>query len=223
MKMKCFLILALIVCFTLPGCDNIFDGNDDSDSEKKEEGNGEAAAPNIYLYPENAMDISVELTFTDNNGFFTHTEPEYGDGWDVWVEPDGLVDGTYDFLYYAGELRSQFQTVEGWAVGAENVFDWFEDTMLAMGFNQKETGDFIDYWTGHLPASPCYHIYPQSTKLVNEHVAINIDPLPDTLVRIWFYIERVENCEALLAPQAANPFERDGFVVVEWGVFMPFE
>jgi hypothetical protein len=184
---------------------------------------GLAAAPNIYLYPEMAGNISVTLTFMDESGVFTHTDPEYGNGWDVWVAPDGLIDGTYNYLYYAGELQSRFQLDEGWAVEEKDVFQWFEQTMSQMGFNQNEIADFIDYWIDHLPASPCYHIYPQDTGLVDAHVAIHIEPVPDTLERMWFYIEKADHCEALLGPEEVVPFEREGFTVVEWGVFMPAE
>ena len=95
--------------------------------------------------------------------------------------------------------------------------------MLRMGFNQKETGDFIDYWIDNLPPSPCYHIYPQNTERANDRIAVDIEPEPDTLERMWFFIETVDRCEALLEPAEIVPFEREGFTVVEYGVFMPFE
>ena len=232
-----FPILLLALCVTMFGCTSWFpDHDNNNDCEYNENGELECAekgdiydnggageAPNIYLYPETADNISVKLTFVDNAGYFTHTYPEYKDGWNVWVEPDGLIDGTYDYLYYAGELRSRFQLMEGWAVEEKDVFRWFEDTLLQMGFNQNETDDFIGYWVDNLPPSPCYHIYPQDTELVNAHVAIDIEPVPDTLERMWFYIDTVDHCEALLEPEEIVPFEREGFTVVEWGVFMPFE
>jgi hypothetical protein len=222
MKSKLLPILILIICVMMFGCADWF-GNDDDDDDTKGGGGGAAAAPNIYLYPETAGNISVKLTFTDVSSVFTHTDPEYADGWNVWVEPSGLIDDSYDYLYYAGELRSRFQLKEGWAVEEEIVFQWFEEIMLEMGFNQNETDDFIEYWVEHLPPSPCYHIYPQDTDLVGAHVAIDIEPVPDTLERMWFYIDKTDHCEALLEPEGVVPFEREGFTVIEWGVFMPFE
>ena len=223
MKSRRLLALLLVLCISMIGCADFFGNNNDDDDKASTDNGGACAAPNIYLYPETAGNISVKLTFTDESGVFTHTDPEYGDGWNVWVEPDGLIDGSYDYLYYAGELRSKFQLAEGWAVEGEKVFQWFEDTLLQMGFNRKETDDFLEYWTANLPPSPCYHIYPQNTDLINAHVAIDIEPEPDTLERMWFYIDEVDYCEALLEPAEIVPFARQGFTVVEWGVFLPFE
>lgn len=203
------------------GCAEWF-GNDEE--EEKRDGYGGAAAPNIYLYPEEASNISVKLTILDEYGYFTLTEPEHGDGgWDVWVEPDGLIDGTYNYLYYAGVHKTEFQEIEGWAVEEEDVFRWFEDKMLQIGFNQNEIDDFIEYWLEHLPPSPCYHIYPQDTEIVDARVAIDIIPEPDTLERLWFFIDTVDFCEAILEPEERSPFFRNGFTVVEWGVFFDFK
>ena len=214
-------ILFFAFCLTMFGCADWF-GNDDDDDDPKSSSAG--AAPNIYLYPEIAGEISVKFTFMDDIGGFTHTEPEYGaDGWHVWVEPDGLIDDTYDYLYYAAVVATKWQKSEGWAVQEENLFQWFENTMLEMGFNQNETDDFIEYWTDNLPLSPCYHIYPQDTEQANARIAVDIEPEPDTLKRMWFYIEKTDHCEALLEPEEIVPFERNGFTVVEWGVYMPLE
>jgi hypothetical protein len=50
--------------------------------------------------------------------------------------------------------------------------EWFEETMLQMGFNQNETDDFIEYW---------------------------------------------------VEPEDIVPFDREGFTVVEWGVYFDYE
>ena len=82
MKSKLLAILLCILCATMFACADFF-GNDDDD-EKEMDGHGGAAAPNIYLYPEIAGNISVKLTVIDEHGFLTHTDPEHGDtGWDV--------------------------------------------------------------------------------------------------------------------------------------------
>ena len=45
----------------------------------------------------------------DDIGGFTHTDPIYGvDGWHVWVEPDGLINGTYEYLYYAAVVATKW-------------------------------------------------------------------------------------------------------------------
>lgn len=151
MKLKFFSMVFLALCLAMFGCTNIFEGNGDNNEAKEGDPDdaepGLGAAPNIYLYPEVAGNISVKLEFADENSFFTNTDPEYDEGWNVWVEPDGLIDGAYDYLYYAGELLSRFQKIEGWAVEEDGVFEWFEKTMRQMGFNQNETDDFIVFIT----------------------------------------------------------------------------
>ena len=73
MKRTTALLLALLTAASLTGC---------------WPGGSEAAKPVIYLYPEAAANVSVEL---DYDGRLTCTYPVYEDGWSVAAAPDGTL------------------------------------------------------------------------------------------------------------------------------------
>ena len=69
-----------------------------------------AEKPVIYLYPEQAQEVSVRL---DYDGRLTDTIPAYGDGWKVTAWPDGRLvnhsDGKeYPYLFWEGEDRTAY-------------------------------------------------------------------------------------------------------------------
>lgn len=62
--------------------------------------------------------------------------------------------------------------------------------MLApYGFNEKETSEFIDFWTGHLIEDVDHTFYPQETEVVDRVMPLHVSPKPDEVSRIWFYAE----------------------------------
>ena len=77
-----------------------------------------AEKPVIYLYPEQAQEVSVRL---DYDGRLTDTIPAYGDGWKVTAWPDGrLVDHNdgkeYPYLFWEGEDRTAYDMTKGFVV-----------------------------------------------------------------------------------------------------------
>lgn len=174
------------------------------------------AKPNIYLYPEEKSDVAVSLEMSQGTWVFA-SYPEYVDGWSVSVEPDGLIDGAYDYLFYEAKLEGEFQRNKGWAVPQEEVISWFEKTLFEYGFNEREVDDFISYWAENLPWEPCYNIYPQLDEEISSAVGLVVDPMPASVLRLWFLLDGSETCSALTAPQIPV-FSREGFTVTEWGL-----
>jgi len=172
-------------------------------------------APYVYLYPQEAMQVDVTLTPAEGM-FISESIPEYGDGWSVWAEPSGLLDGTYDYLFYESTVLWLFQDEQGWAVPAAEIFDWFAEQLPALGLNDDETADFLEYWTIHLPYAPCYRVFPQPLEIVEQEMELLVEPAPDSVLRLWLMIEGADACEPIEAP-VVEPFAREGFTVVEWG------
>jgi len=177
-----------------------------------------AAKPNIYLYPEEATDVAVSLEMSEGTWILA-SYPEYVDGWSVSVEPDGLIDGAYDYLFYETKSEGEFQRSEGWAVPQEEVISWFEKTLFEYGFNEREVDDFISYWAENLPWEPCYAIYPQLDEEISSAVGLIVDPVPTSVLRLWLLLDESETCSALTAPQIPV-FNREGFTVTEWGLII---
>ncbi len=175
-------------------------------------------APYVYLYPEFAQNVQVVL-LPGAAITITQSDPPYGSGWNVFAEPGGLIDGTYDYLFYESTVYSNFQDVEGWAVIQTEIFDWFEVHLPDMGLNSDEVQDFLDYWTVNLPAAPCYHIFPQPLSIIEQTMDISITPAPDNMLRLWLMIEGSQSCGLFTEP-GLQTFSRDGFTVIEWGMTM---
>jgi len=204
-------VLAVLVVGALGLAVGCSDDDDNDDNE-------DAGAPYIYLYPETAQEIKVTLEPADGCEI-RKTVPDYGGGWTVWVEPSGRIDGMYDFLYYTAGVHQDFQLDHGWAVPAERIFPWFEETLPSLGLTGKETGDFVAYWGAHLPYAPCYRVYPQDNVYVDRQIGLSVEPPPDSVLRLWLVVIGEEECPVIESPLPTG-FEREGFVVVEWGVVL---
>lgn len=175
--------------------------------------------PNIYLYPEETTEVSVRLVPMEP-GALTVTDPEYGEGWDVEVTPEGIIEDEYTFLFYESDVPALYQTEFGYVVPYEDRLAWMEDTLPLYGLEGAEVDDFIDYWTIHLPEMPYYFFFPQNSARCDELVALEVDPEPDNVLRIWFYVVGAYGPFRLPEPPPPRHFEREGFVVTEWGIMV---
>jgi hypothetical protein len=208
---------------------------------------GEAGGykPNVYLYPATEADINVWLAFV-GGGRMTASEPEYIEGWDVTVTPEGRITayepvwfldpetgehwpipargepaGEYDYLFYEGELAGPGQLDYGWVVPREEIESFFRETLAAYGFAGRETDDFVDFWAPRLSDYPLFAVYPQTAAEYEKLVSMAVFPAPDSVLRVVFTIRGLwENAELTLTEPAIAPFERRGFTVVEWGVIL---
>ncbi len=185
--------------------------------------------PVIYLYPENPMNVSVTLATSPATDLIW-SWPPYGDGWDVFVEPGGLIDGIYPYLYYEAFAPNVhdfgiYQFDEGFVAARDELFALLENYMLAVGFEGREVGDFLLYWTQELPIYAWYAVYPQFHEIIRHSVDLVIDPAPDNMLRLWLIFEGYDDYPAQLdlAQPAPVGFSRAGFVAVEWGVIQAFE
>ena len=174
--------------------------------------------PNIYLYPETTINVKVNLTSQKGN-YVTVSIPSYNDGWEVMAEPSGIIDKKYEYLFYEGSEIIFEPTNFGWSVPSLELWQFLPKKMAEYGFNKKEIKDFIDYWQIHLPKGEFYDIIPIVNHEIDKEFALKIEPLPQSLLRVWFYINSVEKQSKLNPPFITN-FERKGFTVVEWGVLL---
>jgi hypothetical protein len=196
--------------------------------------------PNIYLYPTETTDVSVRLELAEGCAL-TRSDPPYGDGWRVTVSPDGSlsdsrgylvgeVDGEevifdaprYGYLFYEAEAPDVWQTERGWLVTRNDLTGFFTDLLNAYGFRGREVDDFLEYWPPLL-SDPFYIVCPQ-TENIDAVVGLRVEPEPDSVLRLFFLIEPLDEAAATAdwyLPEPVIPhFERTGFAVVEWGVVL---
>ncbi len=197
--------------------------------------------PAIYLYPKNKMNVNVKVA---PKGTFTYTDPVYDSkkGWNVTAYPDGKLSwqdnaygvnskgekrqtNIYDYLYYESKIHDSLinKPNEGYVIANNDLYNFYQTTLPKLGLNQKETQDYIEYWTGILPEAEYYFIGLLSKENVDFIEPMSITPQADSTLRVRLYYEALNKTEAeqkmktLKNPVLSGTFERNGFTVVEWG------
>lgn len=175
--------------------------------------------PNIYIYPTEDLNLYVSINFP-SRGKIIESIPKYNDLWNIFVNPSGLINGEYDFLYYECSVPDLFQKNSGWIIKKENLKSFFSENMLLHNFNSREIKDFIDYWIPILVSSEYYEIYPQYSPTINSIVNIDFSNSPNNFFRLFYLIkERSDNKIELLTPEIELAVRKQ-FYVIEWGVIL---
>ena len=208
------LIIGLLIISTIPfhSCQPEDDDINDSIVVYK---------PNIYIYPQEKTTMSVNLGFP-KGGEIIKSIPDYGKGWNITVDTNGLIDNSYGYLFYESIQPDVWQQNEGWIIRKKDLKDFFNNNMSDYGFFGQEIQDFIDYWIPRLTDSELYAIYPQNKMIIENVINLNFLKKPDNLLRLFYVIEEVAEIPAnkLPVPKIDKSFEREKFFVVEWGVIL---
>ena len=172
--------------------------------------------PVIYLYPEEETDVSVTLAY---DGTLTCTYPNYKTGWHVSAKPDGTLtdeDGqTYRYLYWEGTSGTDYDFSTGFCVAGEDTAAFLEDALAQLGLNREEANEFIIYWLPQMQDN-AYNLISFQQDVYTDSAKLTVDPVPDTLLRVFMAWQSSEKFVDLPAQELSAP-ERTGFTVVEWG------
>ena len=209
--------------------------------------------PAIYLYPEKPTDINVKL---DVDGKLTVSDPVYNEntGWNVKAYPDGriqlsdvsnqssvknkpttdnrLLTTEYPYLYYEADVTGVEIPNSGFVYSRDDLPKSLKSLMGRIGFNEKETSDFMNYWLPKLSDKPYYFVTLMPEKVINEKERLTFchpelaegspsdckkSVTPDTLIRTRFVFEGLDY-PLSVAPLANIPtHSRSGFTVTDWG------
>ena len=174
--------------------------------------------PVIYLYPENPMDISVQLNL--KNSEFTTIYPKFNgkNTWNVHAKPNGdiiLNDRTYPYLFWEASSYDVPSSNEGFIVTEENAEKFLEEKLEILGLNEKERTDFIVYWLPQLLKNKI-SLCTFQTKAFFDNFELNITPKPDTLIRVYLGIKKLDS-PINVKEQKLESVERKGYTVIEWG------
>ena len=176
------------------------------------------AKPVVYLYPETAQEVYVELGCEDE---LAVTYPEYGDGWHVLAEPDGTItdlsDGKeYSYLFWEAEssdMEADFS--KGFCVRGEDTAEFLQETLAAIGLMPREYNEFIVYWMPLMQGNE-YNLISFQWENYDAAAPLSVTPEPDSILRVFMAYKAVDE-PVDIEPQTFEPFTRDGFTVVEWG------
>ncbi len=180
---------------------------------------GECGKPVIYLYPEETVDLNVQLFPV---GGFTKTEPAYGSGWNVTAQPNGQLvnhaDGqTYSYLFWEGLGGAYSAPDNYWVVAQADIHGFLINTLTKLGLNQQETADFMEFWEPHMEDAPYYKIGFHGTDVMNQIAPLKISQEPDSVLRILMDYEELNEPMESRPPHLLPPPDRSGFTIIEWG------
>ena len=176
--------------------------------------------PVIYLYPEKPMDISLQINMKNNNKFIV-VYPKFNkenNTWNVHAKPNGEIiinDKTYPYLFWEAQSYLKVEINEGFIVKDEDAENFLEEKLKIFGLNDKESADFITFWLPILLDNKL-SVCTFQTKEYYENFELNVEPKPDTLIRIFLFIKKV-NTPIAIKEQKLEKIERRGYTVVEWG------
>lgn len=177
--------------------------------------------PNIYLYPEKNSQLSVKLNFP-KGGKIIKSIPEYEQGWNVTINPDGIIDNHYTFLFYESQQPNVWQRKSGWIIKQKELESFFRNNMTEYGFKGQEIQDFIVYWIPKFTRFKYYAIYPQLAETIDTVIELKISEKPDNLIRLFYVIKGYSHNPNLdlKQPTTETEFTREEFFVTEWGVIL---
>jgi hypothetical protein len=173
--------------------------------------------PNIYIYPNETKQLTIEIGFP-KGGHVIQSEPVYNSGWNIMVDTNGLIDNQYHYLFYESIQPDVWQKNKGWVIEKDNLLTFFNENMAEYGFNNIEIKDFTDYWIPLLKNKPRYAIYPQTIDIIEKAILLNVSEKPENLLRLFYFIEGLDQPAQLKAPLTPKPTEHHGFTITEWGV-----
>lgn len=171
--------------------------------------------PAVYIYPEQAGVFQVELDF-GSGVRLTASEPDYGEGWSVFVDRTGLIEGSWDYLFYEVALKGAPRIAEGWCFSWSELSAGLDRITRDLGLNEAEQRDFLTYWQERLPRREYYEIHPVCGEDLDPWVGLRIDPAPETTLRFWLFFQGGDTRVDLPAPEFSR-VQRVGTTVVEWG------
>lgn len=175
--------------------------------------------PIIYLYPTENTEVSIKL-LKDKN--LTCSYPKYKDEWKVLAQSNGILkdldtNRQLYSLYYESKSDVEFKVEkEGFVVNGEDTISFLEEKLAILGLTERETEEFIIYWLPKLESNKYNYIRFATLDEINANMQLEINPNPDTTIRILMTFKGLENPIDIQEQQLETP-DRAGFVAVEWG------
>ena len=105
---------------------------------------------------------------------------------------------------------------DGFIVEGSDVAEFLEEKLAILGLTERESEEFIIYWLPKLEANKYNYIRFATLDEINENMPLEINPNPDTIIRVLMTFKGLENPIDVEEQKLITP-ERTGFVAVEWG------
>ncbi len=194
--------------------------------------------PNLYLYPEiggqpvkeingkETVELRVSLRMENDRMAASWPVAEEAEGtyrWNVYAAEDGTLydagGNEYSYIFWDTMRDGEADFSEGFCVRGCDTAEFLRETLSGMGLTPREYNEFIVYWLPRMKDNPYNIISFQNDSYAADYPLEIEDPAgntPDSVLRVMMAWKPSRE-KAELRAQSFEPFERKGFVVVEWG------
>ena len=180
-----------------------------------------AKKPVIYLYPEDTIDVSIDVK---PEGEFIFTYPNIENGWDFTCTPEGEIkdgDQSYRYLFWESKQKMEPSIInpkQGAIIKGEEIVAYLENQLAEYGMTASERADFITYWGPILQTKTNLYIYVLLDEACDAIASLDINPKPTNISRYYLiWTEVPSDYSPKLEPQEVPKMQREGFTVLEWG------
>jgi len=177
----------------------------------------ELGKPVIYLYPQQETSVKVRV-----GANISLSDPLYPPGgWSVAAHPNGTLTyqgRLYDSLFWEGQGHGYYPDYrdQGVVVSQAELLPTLQKQLSQLGLTPKEAADFLTFWVPRLPNTPYVRLTWLGTWEMNRLAPLEVEPQPDTIIRIFLEFEGLQEIKALKPQALASPARR-GFTLIEWG------
>lgn len=175
--------------------------------------------PVIYVYPEKETNVNIKLNVNGNLGF---TYPLYNEGWNFTATPDGnitLNNKQYSYLFWESEMPKYAidkKDQTGFLVSTDTLLTFLENSLSQMGFNSKESADFITFWYPRMMVNEKNYVKFLFNESCDAYAELKISPKPDNIFRVGM-VWTEATTDFVPEVQKILSVNRKGFTVIEWG------
>ena len=134
----------------------------------------------------------------------------------VWrrTHPGGR---TYPYLFWEAEQAGwTLDRARATLVGDGQATSFLERVCDAYALTDRECADLVTYWMPEMSRHPYVIVQLVDRGTWDARARLQIDPAPDTVVRLFMLLEPTDTPVATGDP-ALPRHERHGFTAVEWG------
>ena len=174
----------------------------------------------IYLYPRDALEVSIQLNGSSLEDACTY--PRYKESWHVIARPDGsltnLDDGQeYDCLFREENVEETFDMEEGFLVKGEETAAFLQETFTGLGLIPEEYNTLLVWYLPQMEENP-WNLIMFRTEIGRGSTSLAVLPEPDRVFRVIMAYQALEKPVNVREPKLEELApSRNGFTAIEFG------
>ena len=118
-------------------------------------------------------------------------------------------------MFWEEKSDVEYDLSKGYVIPGKDTAEFLEMKLYELGLNRKEANEFIVYWLPRMQENT-YNLITFQDEIYKNAAKLEITPNPDSVLRVFMVYRALEEKIEIEEP-VLEPFDRNGFTVVEWG------